>query len=120
MRRSSSTTTSAPTDTGEERQYFFMSPELEETLDLEPSPQSYTSWSATVNTKNHRSSYDIVSIEDTCDGGYIMLLKIEGQNNLFTLILLESLEFSVCVHDLSFKAKVLKLESDRAYLKLSR
>lgn len=120
MRQSSSTMTSAHTAIDEGRQYVFMSSELESEIDLSTSRgQSAVTWEVILLIKDSRSSHVILSIEQDNES-YILQLQAGSLINLFTSLLIDSAEFSASIQDRIFKAKVSKLESDRAYLKLSR
>lgn len=121
MKQRQFTKTSAPTGIDDSKQYVLMSPELESFIDLEEPKKSVApGWRVDLNSETAQLSYDFISLEDACDGGYMLLIRTTTFDVNLASYLLDSKEIEVFILGRTFKAKVSKLESDRAYLKLSR
>ena len=121
MRQKQSTKTSAPTGIDDSRQYVLMSPELESFIDFEEPKRSVApGWRVNIDSGDGQLSYDVISLENTCDGGYMLLIRGTVTDTNLVSCLLDLKEIKVFILDRTFKAKVSKLESDRAYLILSR
>lgn len=121
MRQSSSTTTSARTGIDDSKQYVLMSSDLEELVELDPKPsRSNVGWRAIVMMGVRSMSLSICSVEVDQDDHYVVCLQGEGIMDDFTRLMLENVKFQTTIVDISFNSKVVKLESGKAYLRLSR
>jgi len=112
--------TSVPTDIDNGKQYFMMSTELEGFVNLgDTSEKTKSSWSVEISTPDWRQEFSIIFIE-THEAGYTLCVRVGGEIERLTSILLQSSFLTTSIARESFKSKVLKLESDRAYLELLR
>ena len=118
MRPSSSTMTPAHTAIDSGKQYIMMSPELADAIEFEDEKKART-WSARIQIDGSDKDFYIISIEAS-DSGYVLCVSVGDEIQSFAGSLLKSLQLTSIVSGESFKSKVLKLESDKAYLKLLR
>lgn len=121
MRLSSSTTMSAPTGIDSSRHYIMMSSELEGALALDDVTTTPSSrWEASVDDGAGEAGYHVQSLETAQDGTHIICLQINDEIRKYTTYLLTGEQLQLKIEGISFNSKVVKLESDRAYLHLSR
>ena len=121
MRRSSSTTMSALTGIDDDKHYVLMSSELEGTIELgDKKNGSIERWQVEINTFERKVVFPIISFEDDHSGGYLICVQAAGFMEFFTHLMLHRYDVNATLIGSSFNCKVMKLESDKAYLNLLR
>lgn len=121
MRRSLSTTTSAPMAIDDGKQYVLMSDELISSLSLDDgNTKKEETWAALVELADGVNELPVYSMGNDNEDGLIVCLGIKDAFREFTNFLLSSSGPGLNVVGVPFKSKVLRLESGRAYLRLLR
>ncbi len=118
MKPSSSTMTSAPTDIDDSKDYFFMSSDLANEIDLEqPKPRSSKLVDLKIDDKV--ISRNILSIE--IDGENYTLCVIDPDAlSRFVPLMLQRKIFKLSMKTGDFNCHVFKVEPDRCYLRAVR
>ena len=118
MKPRKSTTTSALTGIDDSKEYFFMSSDLVNEIDLEHS-NSESSKLADLTINDKIISRSISSIE--IDGeGYIFCVIDHDALNRFVPLMLQREAFKLSMQVGDFNCHVFKVEPDRCYLRAAR
>lgn len=119
MRPSSSTMTSAHTDIDNGRSYVFMSSGLEDELYLDEN-DGIDSLPVSLKLGEKWSSAPFLSIEHEANESILLCINSFGLTKRLTGAMLDNEALDVSIDGKRFKSQVVKLESNRSYLRISR
>lgn len=118
MNRSSSTTTSAHTVIDSAESYMFVSSEIAGDIELEEALSSSSGYvEVDVNSKIKRLQLSSLELIET---GYLICVMDKDSINNFAESLLTGMNIKVRIFSEHFNSQVIKLESDRCYLRAVR
>ena len=119
MRRSSSTTTSVPTDIGENVEYFMMSDDIMDKVSLtQEIPPNSVSTYLEFDGSSVQVKLDSLSAED--DGSLNFEVQRDGIMMVLLNHFLDRRELVMLLGERRFKVELLKLDSDECYLRSKR
>ena len=119
MKQSRSTTKSAPTGIGEDKEYFFMSESLQDSIGVNEG-ENESGKIATLNLDNKLVNLSIVSIELENESSYILRVLSASHHDQLMRSLLDDVSIKILVLGKEFNSTVFKIESDTCYLRLAR
>jgi hypothetical protein len=119
MRQNSSTMTSVPTDIDNDRSYVFMSSGLEAEVQLEVGSEVEHP-KVLVKLDGKWSGVTFVSLENETENSIVLCINSGGFVRKLTRLLLNGGQTEVSIDGSKFKSHVMKLESNRSYLRITR
>jgi len=115
MKQSKHTTRSALTGIGEDKEYFFMSESLQDSIGIDENGKV-----TSLNLDDKLVNFSIISIELEGESSYVLSIPTTSHRDQLMRSLLDGTNVKILVLGDEFNSKVFKIESDVCYLRLTR